>query len=480
LNNRAEGTISPSSPRLSFRVLTDEDIQRIYHATLECLERTGVNVLNAEGRGLLVGAGARLDGVRVRIPRRIIQDAVASAPGGFHLWGRDPQKCLDIRPGQVYFGPGLTAGYFIDPDTGQRRRSARQDVALAARVVDALAQFDYCMGMALPEDVSPERAAVYEFAEMALNCSKPLMAWGYSLENMHEIDRIAAAVVGGEATLRERPLYALFALGLGPLVAPDAVMANVLWAAEKGIPVVYHGPGVAGASAPITAAGTLVVTLAGGLAGLAIAQLKRPGAAFCLGTVPAAMDPRTARPAYGGPEMSLYAAAFAEIAAHLNIPYMGVAGATEAKQVDAQAAIESTVQVIFALLSGASLPHDAGFIDCGDISSLEMLVMTDEIISLARRIMRGIEVNDDTLALDLIDRVGPGGEFLSQVETARKFRQEIWIPRLMDRQPWGEWESKGSVDMLERIRARIREIRQNHLPYPLPEGSLEAVQTILG
>jgi trimethylamine--corrinoid protein Co-methyltransferase len=471
---------SPRSPRLSFRVLPDEDIQRIYHAALECLERTGVNVLNAEGRSLLAGAGARLDGVRVRIPARMIQDAVAAAPGGFRLWGRDPQKCLDVRPGQVYFGPSLTASYFIDPESGLRRRPTRQDVALAARVIDSLEQIDYCMGFALPQDVPAERAAVYEFAEMALNCSKPLMAWGYSLENMQEIYLIAAAVRGSEAALVERPLYALFALGLGPLVAPDAVIANVLWCAEKGIPVVYHGPGVAGASAPITGAGTLVVTLAGGLAGLAMAQLKRPGAPFCLGTVPAAMDPRTARPAYGGPEMSLYAAAFAEVAAHLNLPYMGVAGATESKTPDAQAAIESTVQVIFALLSGTSLPHDAGFLDCGDISSLEMLVMTDEIISLARRLMRGIQVNQETLALDLIDRVGPGGEYLSQVETAHKLRQEIWIPHLVDRQPWSEWERKGSASMKERIQARVREICQTHTPFPLPNNALETVQAILG
>jgi trimethylamine--corrinoid protein Co-methyltransferase len=306
-----------------------------------------------------------------------------------------------------------------------------------------------------------------------------LMAWGYTIENMQEIYRIGSTIAGGEAALRQRPLYALFALGLGPLVVPDPVMENVLWCTERGIPVVYHGPGVAGASAPITGAGTLVVTLAGCLAGLAIVQLKRPGNPFCLGTVPAAMDPRSGRPAYGSPELSLYSAALAEISGYLNLPFMGTAGATEAKTLDVQAAIESTFQVVFSLLSGTSLPHDAGFLDCGDIGSLEMLVMTDEIIAMTCRMMRGIEVNDDTLMLDLIDRVGPGGEYLSQLETARMLRQEIWIPRLMDRQPWTQWESKGAKSMHDRIRMRVDEIRQYHPGFPVADDVRQSIQAIL-
>jgi trimethylamine--corrinoid protein Co-methyltransferase len=288
------------------------------------------------------------------------------------------------------------------------------------------------------------------------------------------------AAAGCEAALRERPIFALFALGLGPLVHPDAVMANVLWCAERCIPVVYHGPGVAGASAPVSGAGTLVVNLAGCLSGLAIAQLKQPGAPVCMGAVPAPMDPRTVRPSYGSPELSLYSAAIADVAHYLGLPYMGTAGASEAKTVDLQAAIESTVQVIFSLLSGTTLPHDAGFLDCADTGSLEMLVMNDEIISMARRIMRGIEVNDHTLMLDLIDQVGPAGEFISQVETVRQFRKEIWIPQLMDRQPWYQWVENGSQTMQERIRGRIDKILATHTPYPLPKGAVDTITKILG
>jgi trimethylamine--corrinoid protein Co-methyltransferase len=158
---------------------------------------------------------------------------------------------------------------------------------------------------------------------------------------------------------------------------------------------------------------------------------------------------------------------------------MGTSGASEAKTVDLQAAIESTAQVIFSLLSRTTVPHDAGFLDCADIGSLEMLVMNDEIIGMARRMMRGIEVTDDTLMLDLIDRVGPGGEFISQKETAKNFRKEIWLPRLMDRQPWNQWSNSGSLTMLDRIRARIREILETHTSLPLPNGAMDQITAIL-
>jgi trimethylamine--corrinoid protein Co-methyltransferase len=470
--------LTPHS-NLHFRVLTDDQIQQVYQATLDCLQRTGVDVHHAPARALFAAAGAQVNGLRVRIPPQLVQQALETTPPGFTLWGRDGQTRMDVFPGQVHFGPGPTSSYFIDPYTGERQRSRRRDVGLMARVVDALDHFDYLMGLALPDDVPPERASVFEFAEMVTNSRKPLMAWGQSLQNIQDIYQIAAAAVGGETNLHERPLFALFAVGLGPLVIPDAIMENAFWAAEQDVPVVYHGPGVAGVSAPVTGAGTLVVELAGSLAGLVALQLKKPGTPVCLGSVPAPMDPRSGRPLYGSPELSLYSAALSEMVTFLNLPLMGTSGASEAKTVDLQAAIESTAQVIFSLLSRTTLPHDAGFLDCADIGSLEMLVMNDEIIAMSRRMMRGIEVSPQTLMLDLIDKVGPGGDFLSQKETAKGFRQEIWLPRLLDRQPWNQWTANGSHTMNERVKARIAEILQTQVPYPLPAGALAQINAIL-
>jgi trimethylamine--corrinoid protein Co-methyltransferase len=229
----------------------------------------------------------------------------------------------------------------------------------------------------------------------------------------------------------------------------------------------------------VTGAGALVVSLASSLSGLAAIQLKSSGAAVCIGGVPSAMDLRTARPSYGGPEMSLYSAAFSELARHLELPFMGTAGASESKILDIQAAIESTVQVLLSGLSSTTLVHDAGFLDCADIGSLEMLVVADEIIALARRVLRGIEVSEETLMLDLIDEVGPGGHFIATKETVRRCREEIWMPTLMSREPWEDWAASGRQTMLDRVRERVRSILATHESPSLPPGAETEIEAIL-
>ncbi len=462
-----------------FRVLSDAQIEKVYQATLECLQRTGVNVLNAEARDLLVAAGACAEGERVRIPPHIIQDAVAAAPRTFTLWGRDRRHRLQIAPDRVYFGPGPTCTYYVDPQTGERRRAQRGDPGLTARVCDALEHIDYAMGLGLIGDVPPELAPVIEFVELIANTGKPVLPWAFTRQNLTDIYEIALAVAGSAKSLRQYPFFGLFGTYHSPLQHTDVELGNALWAAERGIPVIYIGGGTAGSTAPVTGAGLFVIYLAGALSGLAAIQLKERGAKVCIGGVPQPMDLRTGTPAYGGPEMSLYSAAMADISRYLGLPFMGTAGASEAKVLDQQAAIESAVQVVLSGLSGATLVHDVGFLDNTDTGSLEMLVMTDEIIAMTRRIMRGIEVSDDTLMLDLIDQVGPAGDFMSAEETARRCRQEIWVPRLMDRQRWVNWQAAGASTMHERVRARVRHILTTHTPPPLPPGAAEQIEAVL-
>ncbi len=462
-----------------FRVLSDTQIEKVYQATLEVLQRTGVNVLNAEARDLLAAAGARVEGVRVRVPPHIIQDAVASAPRSFTIWGRDPRHRMQIVPDRVHFGPGPTCTYFQDPHTGERRPTRRGDPGAAALVCDALEHIDYAMGLGLISDVPAELASVYEFAEMLANTGKPVLPWAHSRENLADLYQIALAVAGSEESFRQRPFFALFATYQSPLQHTDTELGNVLWAAERGIPVVYIGGGCAGETAPVTGAGLFVVYLAGALSGLAAIQLKQRGAPVCIGGVPQPMDLRTGVPAYGGPEMSLYSAAMADISRWLGVPFMGTAGASEAKLLDLQAAVESTVQVLLSGLSGATLVHDIGFLDNTDLGSLEMLVLTDEIIAMARRILRGVEVSDDTLMLDLIDEIGPAGDFMTAESTARRCRQEIWVPKLFERRRWVNWEASGAKTTHDRVRARLQQILATHTPPPLPAGAAEQIHTIL-
>jgi len=442
----------------SFQVLSPEQIKQIYQATLVCLQQTGVEVNNPEAMALLGDAGADIDKNRVRIPAHIIENAVAQAPSSFTIHGLESQWDMAVEPGQVHFGPGPTCTYYMDPDTGDRRKAQRQDPATTAHVCDALDHIDYIMSLGLIDNVSASLASVHEFAQMITHTRKPVLAWAFERDHLEAICQIAEVVAGGAEAFRRRPNFGFFSTWQAPLIHTDKDLANCLLAVEKNIPVIYLGGGIAGLSGPITGAGLMVTNLACMLSGLAILQLKRTGAPVCLGAIPAPMDLRTARPAYGGPEMSLYSAAISEVTHFLGIPYMGTAGASESKVVDLQAAIESTLQVLLSQMSKVNLVHDVGFLDCADIGSLEMLVMTNEIICLARRVAKGIAVNPETLMLDLIDEIGPGGNFIISPQTATRCRQEIITPELMDRDACQIWVENGAATMLERIRKKLSEI----------------------
>jgi trimethylamine--corrinoid protein Co-methyltransferase len=462
-----------------FRVLSDRQIEKLVDAALHILQATGIDLQHAGARDLLAGAGAQVDGARVRIPSHIVERAVLAAPPIFSLWRRDGTRAFAVGPDRVTFGPGPTCTHVLDPRTGERRLARRGDPADVARVVDALPNLDYAMGLGLISDVPPDLAPLHEFAEMVRNTIKPILIWSFSVDVLDDIHQIALSVAGDEAALRRRPFFAVFATYQSPLVQAEEDVAHMLWAAEHGLPLTVIGGPSAGATGPITGAGTLAVCLAGMLSTLVIAQLKRPGTPVCVGGVPQPTDLRSGRPSYGGPEASLYTAALADVSRWLRVPFLGTAGASDAKTIDLQAAIESTTQVIFSCLSGASLIHDVGFLDCADIGSLEMLVMTDEIISLAKRLMRGIEISDETLMLDHIEAVGPGGEYLSTDETARLCRTEIWTSDLMDRQPWVNWQAAGAPTMHRRIKDRLRRILDEHITPPLPPDVDAAIDRIL-
>lgn len=469
--------LTARSPQL--RILDDEKIAWILKATYAVLERTGVDVHNAEARQLLAGAGASVDGLRVRIPAHILDAALRSTPREFSLWGRNGENALVLAPDHYYFGPGPSSTFFIDPQTGERRKTRRGDPGQTARVCDALENIHYVMSLGLIDGVTPRLAPVYEFAEMVANTTKPIVAWSHDLEEAIDIYQIAVEIAGSEQALRQRPFMAFFSCSFPPLSHSNNDLANQLWMVEHHVPVVYMGGGALGMSAPITGIGAVVSALAETLSGLAILQLKKPGAPVCIGSVLAAADMRTARPSYGGPEMSLYCGAMSEIARYLKLPYMGTSGASESKTIDAQAGIESTMQTLFSALTCATLAHDVGFLDCADIGSLEMLVMNDEIISMTQFLLRGVETGSMDDLLDLIDSVGPGGEYITSEHTLGLCRTEIWMPRLMNRDPWDAWSAAGSPGFRSRVQQRLRQILQSHVVPPLSGATGERIEAIL-
>jgi trimethylamine--corrinoid protein Co-methyltransferase len=465
------------SPHL--RIFSDNQIRDVYQAALTCLQRTGVEVHNKEARRLLHDAGAKIEDHRVRFPSQMIETTLADAPNAFTIFGREEKWNMSIEPGQVRFGPGPTCTYFLDPETGERRKTQKSDPTLTARVCDALDNIDYVMSLGLIDNVTSSLASVHEFAQMIVNTGKPILGWAFKKDHLEDIYKIASVVSGSEEVFHERPNFGFFSTWQAPLTHTDEDLNNCLWAVEKNIPIIYIGGGVAGLSAPVTGAGLLVSNLACMLSGMAVFQLKKPGAPVCLGSIPAPMDLHTARVAYGGPEMSLYSAAISEVMQFLGLPFMGTAGASDSKAMDLQAAIESTLQVVLSQLSKINMVHDVGFLDCADIGSLEMLVMTDEIISQAKRIAKGIEISADTLMLDLIDEVGPGGSFIATPETARRCREETYTSDLMDRNAWATWQENGADTMLERIQSKLAHILSQPPSIQMSKDVLGRISTVI-
>jgi len=464
---------------LKFQVLAPAQCHELYQAALQCLHEIGVQINNDEARTLLAQAGANIKGNIARIPTDIIKQALETTPSSFTIWGREQDHPMTVAMDQVNFGPGLTNTDFIDPISGERRRTRRGDPTTTARVCDALSNIDYVMGLGLIDEVTAELAPVYEFAELVGNTTKPILIWAYSKENLDAIYSIANAVVGDEQALRRRPIFGLFSTYQSPLVNTDEDVGNLLWAVEHDIPAIYLGGPIVGLTSPMTGASTLTLALATALSGLAIAQLKRPRAAVAVGGAPCPADLRTSRMAYGAPEMSLYTAAFADLCRYLKIPCMGTAGVSESKLLDAQAAIESSTQLLFSTLSGTPLVHDLGFLDGAELGSLVHLVILDEVVSLIRRMMRGVTVNADTIMFDLIEKVGPGGHFMRERRSASLCRQEVWVPTLMDREHHSIWLQQGGLSLEQRAQQRLLHILNTHQPESLRPEIVQRIDDLL-
>jgi trimethylamine--corrinoid protein Co-methyltransferase len=463
----------------TLRVLSDEQVRDLHYATLEILGQIGVDMQDQQGRQLLLQAGAWESNGRIKIPENLVTDAIASAPSRIPMYDRLGNLTMRLELGKVFFGMGSDTIFTLDVNTGERRQALAQDVEDIARLGDALENFDFVMSMGVPSDVPVKDTFLHGFIRMLRGSAKPNVYTAQDRRDMEDIYRIALAVAGGEQALREKPFLLLYAEPISPLLINEESLQKIIFCAEKGIPSAYIPSPNTGGGGPITLAGAIAVGNAECLVGLIISQLVRPGAPFLYGMNTAALDMKTAIVSYGSPEWSLGMSAWTELARYYNLPVWGYGGATDSKVVDAQAGIEATFSIYNALLSRCTLVHDVAYIEYGSTSSMEMMVIADEIISMARRFMQGVPVNENTLALDTIAKVRPGSGFLAEDHTLNNFREAQWSPRLIDRKRYDLWESAGSKDMFTRANERARKILDKHISAPLPGEAETLIGDIL-
>ena len=457
--------------RPSLRILSDAQITQIHQATLEVLERTGVQITHPRALELLHGAGAHVAGNRVRIPAWMVEDALRTAPSRVVLGRRGGKRAVFLEGDRSWFGPSLDCLDYLDPQTNERRPFVSADCAATATVADALPNYDWVMTIGLAADAPADTADRIIARQVMAHCTKPFVFCCKDLNSTRDIYEMALLIAGGEEAFLHAPTIVHYSEPVSPLLHYDPAIDKLIYCAEKGIPLVYYPAPMAGGTAPATFAGVVVQGSAESLSGLVLAQLVRPGAPYVYGAFATVMDMSTTIFSYGAPEMSLMVGAMAEMAQHYRIPFFGTAGCSDAKFPDQQAAAEAAFSCLASALSGANLVHDSGWLDHGALASPAYMVLVNEVLHMVRQFMHGLPVNEDALAVDLIDKVGPGGHYLTEQHTLDHFR-DVWYSRLFDRTMHAQWVDRGAKDFDERLRERTEEAMA-HEPAPVPADVLK-------
>jgi trimethylamine--corrinoid protein Co-methyltransferase len=464
-----------------FQMLSQDQLEELFWGVLHVLEYTGLDVHHDEARDILKNAGAWVDGLRVRIPSYLVRRSLDLAPRSFTIFARDgnPKHDIHIGPGRAHFGPGPTCPNFIDVESLERRPYVKSDVPVVAKVVDALPNIDFCESLGTVGDVHHDLGALYEFAGMFPNTSKPIVAWSYDKYDSQGIHQIAVAEAGGQAAFERRPNYVHYCEPLSPLVSTTEALDKLIFAAKHRVPLIFTPCPIAGGTAPVTAAGIITQAAAESWMGLTIAQTLQPGLPYFMGGVLSVMDMSAMILSYGAPELSLMMAGVTELAHYAGLPLWQTGGCTDSKTFDAQAMIEGSLSVFFSALTGGDLCHDVGYTESAMTGSVFQLAAMDEAIGYSRRITRGIEVNEDTLAVDVIHNVGPNGHYLREAHTRRYYKTEFWYPKLHDRRNYEEWAEMGKMTMKDRTVARVHDILATHRPSPIKPETEQVIQQAL-
>ena len=469
-------------PRL--RVLNREQALAIHTAALEILERVGFKMEHAGALEMLTDAGCQvLDGDRLKLPARLVEAALDSAPKQIALYDQRGNESMSLVDGNYFYGTGSDATFTLDLETGQRRRAVLQDVANFARLVDGLENIAFAMSMGNPENVPVDDIYIHVFAEMVKNTNKPIVFIADSGRDISRIYQIACQIMGGEEELRNKPFLLNYSEAISPLRFPENVMEKLIFCAQKGIPICLPSGSNAGGGAPVTLAGAMALGIAENLVGLVVHQLAGRGSPFLFGPNVSTLDMKSTVVSYGCPEWSLTQAALADMRDEIyGLPIWAYAGASDAKVMDAQAGMEAMFSIITSMLSRCNVIHDVGFLEYGNTSSLEMVVMANELIAMSRFFTEGIPVNKETLALEAIERVAggePGSIFLMDDHTFEHFMQAQFLPVLLDRNRYDLWKEAGATDLYQGCNSEARRILSEHQVEPKLDEIIKGINRII-
>ncbi len=444
-----------------YRPLTPEGVQRIDQTARSILRRVGIRIHDSSFLGMLEAAGAQIDYDNriVRFEEEWLDEVLAQAPSSFVLYSRDGQNDLPLGVANVHFGNGGRVFRILDMGTGGYRLTMLRDVAHTATLVNHLKYLRFYIVACQAHDLEPKNYHLNEFYHAFNHTTKHVMGGCDNLEGVEQMWQLASFIAGGEEKLRDKPFVSVITNPISPL-SIEANTLNILgFCTTHGIPVTCAPAPIAGATSPITLAGTLSQMHAEALAGVAIAQVLSTGAKVLYGAVATTMDLRNMDFAAGSIEMAMMNASAVQLAKLYNLPIYASAGVTEAKRPDIQAGVEKYASNLTVAMTGADCIHlAAGMIDSANSISYEQFVIDNELIGMIGRMLAGIKVDEEALAFDVIQRVGPGGNYVMDDHTVEHMVDELFYPELCVRCNFDVWEERGRPDMLSRANELVQEI----------------------
>ena len=451
------------------KILNEEQISRIHQASLNILQRVGVIVPHEKMLHCFAEAGAKvnLEKQQVHIPAELVTRSLEQVGKQFTLYGRDLSRKAKFGQGRRNYNSIAGEASWLDNIGQQRRYASLEDVKMAGRIGDALDSINIVGAMSDPHELPVEYRCVEVMAELIRNTTKPITLWFYDRSSAKYLVEMMIALRGDEKTASEYPLCYPFLEPISPLRFPFDGIDLLYETARLNLPVPIGPMAQMGLSAPATIAGTLAQENAEILAGICITQLIRPGMPICYGGICHAFDMATTQLIFSGPEQAIFGVAMTQMGKFYNLPVYINVGLTDAKRPDAQAGLEAGTTLMLGAAAGADIFGHMGISGVDQAASLDILVMQNEIISYVESVMREIDFSDEAFGLDVIEQVGPGGNFIDQMHTAEHFRRELWFPKLLDRDYYQAWLDTGAKSMEDRCRERKQQLLENHVVEPL-------------
>lgn len=461
-------------------VLSDDDVERIHLGALQVLSRTGIIVRDEAMLRRLGEAGCYLgpEAARCRIPERVIEEALKTVPKIVRLYDRFGAEAMALGSGAFHARTSSGATHVLDMNTGRRREPTLQDAADAARLADALPHVHGVSTMAVqPAETAVSTVDVHVARTTLMNTTKPL---GHVCLNENLIESVlemAAAVVGGRDVLRRRPILTVIAESTSPLQLVKSQLAVARAFSSWGVPLTLHAHPMAGLTSPVTLAGELVVTHAEVLAWITVTQILSSGTPVVYGMSSSVPNMRSGLNLSGAVEIGLLGASVARLARRIGVPCLMSTG-SDAHAPGDQSVMERLMTMLLPALAGIDLVN-LTTLDTKMSFSPTQVVLDDSLLEITARMLQGIPVDEETLALELIHQVGPAGGFFDATHTARHFRKELLMPGLIGRETRDAWEAAGSPDMAERARAKAFRLLAEYHPPALPEGVVEQLDEIV-